>query len=190
MQLCAETEVFLPMTFAMVVMPATMVSVLPVGGILVKNGSLSSKDFVMIIILSVGLITPLVTLMSYSDDLQTMGTIFGEVRAILDAPEMVRPVEGKVPAGNDLELKDVRFSYQPENARQGQSDKGSAGQSENARQGESVTGTGSLTHPEKRQCSKNSFSSGSISLSHSFWLVSSIQRAQFPSVLKAEIPRA
>ena len=48
----------LPMTFAMVVMPATMVSVLPIGGILVRNGSLPAQDFVMVIILSVGLITP------------------------------------------------------------------------------------------------------------------------------------
>ncbi|MBQ8055095.1 MAG: ABC transporter ATP-binding protein [Lachnospiraceae bacterium] len=101
----------LPMTFAMVVMPSTMVSVLPIGGLLVKNGSLSPQDFVMVIILSVGLITPFVTLMSYSDDIRTMGTIFGEVRAILDAPEMVRPEEGKAPEKNDLELKDVHFSY-------------------------------------------------------------------------------
>ena len=99
----------LPMTFAMVVMPSTMVSVLPIGGLLVKNGSLSPQDFVMVIILSVGLITPFVTLMSYSDDIRTMGTIFGEVRAILDAPEMVRPKEGKAPEQNDLELKDVHF---------------------------------------------------------------------------------
>ena len=104
----------LPMTFAMVVMPSTMVSVLPIGGLLVKNGSLSPQDFVMVIILSVGLITPFVTLMSYSDDIRTMGTIFGEVRAILDAPEMIRPEEGKAPEKNDLELKDVHFSYHPD----------------------------------------------------------------------------
>lgn len=104
----------LPMTFAMVVMPSTMVSVLPIGGLLVKNDSLSPQDFVMVIILSVGLITPFVTLMSYSDDIRTMGTIFGEVRAILDAPEMVRPEEGKAPEKNDLELKDVHFSYHPD----------------------------------------------------------------------------
>ena len=104
----------LPMTFAMVVMPATMVSVLPIGGILVRSGSLPAQDFVMVIILSVGLITPLVTLMSYSDDLRTMGTIFGEVRAILDAPEMERPDPAEVPAlpeRNDLVLENVHFSY-------------------------------------------------------------------------------
>ena len=73
---------------------------------------LSAQDFVTVIILSVGVITPIVTMMSYSDDFRTMGTIFGEVRAILDAPEMNRPSEGKAPAKNDLELRDVHFGYQ------------------------------------------------------------------------------
>ncbi len=101
----------LPMTFAMVVMPATMVSVLPIGGLLVKGGSLAPTDFVTVIILSVGVITPLITLMSYSDDFRTMGTIFGEVRGILDAPEMERPEDGDIPADNSLKLADVHFSY-------------------------------------------------------------------------------
>ena len=101
----------LPFTFAMVIMPATMVSVLPIGGLLVRNGSLSAEDFVTVIILSVGVITPIITMMSYSDDFRTMGTIFGEVRAILDAPEMNRPAEGGAPAKNDLELRDVHFGY-------------------------------------------------------------------------------
>ena len=102
----------LPFTFAMVIMPATMVSVLPIGGLLVRNGSLSVQDFVTVIILSVGVITPIITMMSYSDDFRTMGTIFGEVRAILDAPEMNRPAEGGALAKNDLELRDVHFGYQ------------------------------------------------------------------------------
>ncbi|MBE5798180.1 MAG: ABC transporter ATP-binding protein [Clostridiales bacterium] len=101
----------IPFTFAMVVMPATMVSVLPIGGLLVKGGTLSGQDFITVIILSVGLITPLITLMSYSDDLRTMGTIFGEVQAILDAPEQERPATGDAPKGNDLKLNNVRFSY-------------------------------------------------------------------------------
>ena len=101
----------LPFTFAMVIMPATMVSVLPIGGLLVKNGSLSPEAFLTVIILSVGVITPLITLMSYSDDIRTMGTIFGEVRSILDAPEMIRPTGTAAPRENSLKLEDVRFSY-------------------------------------------------------------------------------
>ena len=101
----------IPFTFAMVVMPATMVSVLPIGRILVKGGSLPAEDFITVIILSVGLITPLITLMSYSDDIRTMGTIFGEVQKILSAPEMERPLRGEAPKGNDIKLSGVRFGY-------------------------------------------------------------------------------
>ena len=101
----------IPFTFAMVIMPATMVSVLPIGGLLVKGGTLAPQDLITIIILSVGIITPLITLMSYSDDIRTMGTIFGEVRSILEAPEMVRPEIGEAPQSNSLQLCDVHFSY-------------------------------------------------------------------------------
>ena len=101
----------IPFTFAMVIMPATMVSVLPIGGLLVKNGSLEPSDFITVIILSVGLITPLITLMSYSDDFRTMGTIFGEVQQILNAPEMERPDSGETPKANDLILDNVHFTY-------------------------------------------------------------------------------
>ena len=101
----------IPFTFAAVIMPATMVSVLPIGGLLVKGGSLDPQNFVTVIILSVGVITPIITMISYSDDFRTMGTIFGEVRSILEAPEMKRPESGDIPAGNGLRLNDVRFSY-------------------------------------------------------------------------------
>jgi ATP-binding cassette subfamily B protein len=109
--LCWMRASIIPFTFAMVIMPATMVSVLPIGGLLVKGGSLLPEDFVTIIILSVGVITPIITMMSYSDDFRTMGTIFGEVRNILEAPEMLRPESGDVPDENSLSLNDVRFSY-------------------------------------------------------------------------------
>ena len=109
--ICWMRASIIPFTFAMVIMPATMVSVLPIGGLLVKDGILLPEDFVTIIILSVGVITPIITLMSYSDDIRTMGTIFGEVRNILEAPEMLRPESGDVPDGNSLSLNDVHFSY-------------------------------------------------------------------------------
>ncbi len=101
----------LPFTFAMVIMPSTMLTVLPIGGLLVKNGTLAPYDFVRIIILSVGLIAPIVTCMSYSDDLRTMGTIVGEVRSIVDMEEMKRPLSGDVPQENTISLQNVHFSY-------------------------------------------------------------------------------
>ncbi|MEE5993428.1 MAG: ABC transporter ATP-binding protein [Oscillospiraceae bacterium] len=100
------------MTFAMCIMPATMLSVLPIGGIMAMHGTISIADFITIIILTVGLIEPLIGVMSYSDDIAQMDTIVTEVRSILDAPEMIRPenLSHHLESG-DIVLDDVHFSY-------------------------------------------------------------------------------
>ncbi len=93
-------------------MPATFLGVLPVGLVLVKNGSLSPENFVTCVILSAGLITPLVVAFSYMDDIMKMNTIFGEVTEIIERKDMVRPSSlTKTPKGSDIELKGVKFSY-------------------------------------------------------------------------------
>ncbi|MBR1384136.1 MAG: ABC transporter ATP-binding protein [Ruminococcus sp.] len=100
------------MTFAMCIMPATMISVLPIGGIMAMHGTVSTADFITIIILTVGLIEPLIGVMSYSDDIAQMDTIVTEVRNIIDAPEMVRPEKlTKHIKGGDIVLDDIRFGY-------------------------------------------------------------------------------
>ena len=90
----------------------TMISVLPIGGIMAMHGTISNADFITVIILTVGLIEPLIRVMSYSDDIAQMDTIVTEVRAIIDAPEMKRPEKlTKAPTGGDIVLSDVRFGY-------------------------------------------------------------------------------
>ena len=100
------------MTFAMCIMPATMLSVLPIGGIMTMHSTISIADFITIIILTVGLIEPLIGVMSYSDDIAQMNTIVTEVRNIIDAPEMIRPEKLSHNLQNgDIVLDDVHFSY-------------------------------------------------------------------------------
>jgi len=100
------------MTFALCIMPSTMIAVLPIGGIMAMHGTISTVDFITIIIMTVGLIEPIITCMSYSDDIAQMSSIVGEVRSIIDAPEMVRPEKTKKEiSGFDIELKDVHFGY-------------------------------------------------------------------------------
>ncbi len=93
-------------------MPATFLGVLPVGLLLVKNGELTPENFITCVILSAGLITPLVVAFSYMDDIIKMQTIFGEVTEIIERKDMERPTSlSKTPNGADIELKDVKFSY-------------------------------------------------------------------------------
>jgi len=99
-------------SIAMVLAPATMLSVLPIGGLLYMNGSLSANDLIMVIVIAVGLITPVITCMSYSDDLAQVGTIIGEVTRIIETKELVRPENIKEqPKDNTITLSNVRFGY-------------------------------------------------------------------------------
>lgn len=97
---------------AMSVFPATMLGVLPIGGLLYRNGSLSAEVFIQVILFSVGLIASLITVMSYNDDLSKLGTIIGEVTSILEQDDLKRPDKSKAaPADSSITLNKVSFGY-------------------------------------------------------------------------------
>ena len=99
-------------TFSMIIMPATMVTVLPIGGIFFWNGTLSAADFILVIILSLGLIPPILTCMSYTDALAKLNTVIGEVTGILESEELERPKQSRqLPADSSIKLEQVRFGY-------------------------------------------------------------------------------
>ncbi len=96
----------------MVITPYTLLTVLPFGAHYVAKGSLSLSDFIICIILSLGIVGPLITLGSYTDDLGKIGVIVGEVADILEQPELSRPeVSDGKPEDNSVSLENVRFAY-------------------------------------------------------------------------------
>ncbi len=96
----------------MAFMPATFLGVLPVGLLLVRSGSLSAEDFFTGIIISAGLISPLIIAFSYMDDIMKIQSIFGEVTEILEREEMKRPESIlESPKGSDICLNGVHFTY-------------------------------------------------------------------------------
>ena len=99
-------------TFAMNIMPATLLTVLPIGGLLLKNGALTPEKFILIVILSMGLITPIIGCMKSTDDLAKVGTIISQVTDILTAPELPRPeIDAETPQDSTVELHNVHFGY-------------------------------------------------------------------------------
>ena len=99
-------------TSAMNIMPATLLTVLPIGGLLLKNGTLAPEKFVLIVILSLGLVTPIIGCMKFTDDLAKVGTILSQVTDILTAPELPRPeTDLQTPCGSTVALRDVHFGY-------------------------------------------------------------------------------
>lgn len=96
----------------MVVTPYTLLTVLPFGAHYVENGTLTISGFIMCIILSLGIVGPLITVGSYTDDLGKIGVIVDEVVGILEQPELKRPKKSAaVPKDNSITLTDVRFGY-------------------------------------------------------------------------------
>ncbi len=99
-------------TFAMNIMPATLLTVLPIGGMLLKNGTLPPEKFILVVILSMGLITPIIGCMKFTDDLAKVGTVISQITDILSAPELSRPeTDTETPRGSTVELHDVHFGY-------------------------------------------------------------------------------
>ena len=112
----------------MAIIPSTLLGILPIGCLLYMNGSLSAETFITVIILSFGVMQPIITAFSYTDDIAQVRTIVGEVTDILEKEDLNRPESAKVlPKDNSIELKNVRFSYRDEEVLHGVSLKVEAG---------------------------------------------------------------
>ncbi len=97
---------------AMTVTPYTLLTVLPFGAHYIAAGSLLLSDFIMCVILSLGIVGPLITVMSYTDDLGKIDVIVGEVAGILGQAELERPPKSvTAPADNSVVLENVHFAY-------------------------------------------------------------------------------
>lgn len=104
-----STQVFF--SLAMSIMPATLVTVLPLGGWFYMNGSLSVEYFIQIIILSLGIMPPIITAFSYGDDLAKIGTVVGEITSVLGQADLERP-ENPAPLHDyEIKLEHVGFGY-------------------------------------------------------------------------------
>ena len=69
-------------------LPATLTGMLPIGGMLYKAGNLSATNFILLIILSFGIIAPLMNASAHGEDIGKIGTIVAEVVSILEQENM------------------------------------------------------------------------------------------------------
>ena len=96
----------------MAIFPSTLLGILPVGCLLYMRGTLSAETFLSVIVLSFGVMQPLITAFSYTDDIAQVTTIVGEVADVLSGEDMQRPETAKkLPSDNSIGLKNVRFAY-------------------------------------------------------------------------------
>ncbi|NMM61884.1 ABC transporter ATP-binding protein [Clostridium sp. P21] len=95
--------------------PAVLVGVLPVGLGFYLNGSISSSQFIMVMILSMGIVGPIIAASNFIDSLAQTGTIIEDIETILNAKEQNHPKEYVKLSGTDIEMEHVSFAYEEEN---------------------------------------------------------------------------
>ena len=91
--------------------PAVLIGVLPAGCIFYMNGTLSVSVFITVIILALGIISPLLAALFFIDDIAKIGTIMNDIGAVLDEKELVRPADKVRFSGMDITLSHVGFAY-------------------------------------------------------------------------------
>ena len=91
--------------------PSVLIAVLPAGVLLWSHGSLSAADFFTIIVLALGFTGPFLAAMSFVDEIAVVGTNVKEINGILESPELERPSKEAVLSGEEIELKNVTFTY-------------------------------------------------------------------------------
>ena len=94
--------------------PSVLLTVLPFGFLFYSSGSLTAGAFVTVIILSLGLLEPLIAAMNCTDNIARVGTVMGQINDVLNSEEINRTDKITNIAGNAIEFNNVTFSYDNE----------------------------------------------------------------------------
>lgn len=94
-----------------VITPATICFELPVSGILLIHGSITLETFLMCMVLSLGIVAPLMKVITFSDHITEIGAANTRIQEILGAEEIFEADNHKQIADNRISLKNVSFGY-------------------------------------------------------------------------------
>ena len=95
----------------MSIMPATLLTVLPTCLFFFMGDSLNLSEFITIIILSIGLVPPIIGAISFVDDIAKIKTIVSDIASVLDEEELVRPTKEVQFNDYNIILNNVCFGY-------------------------------------------------------------------------------
>ncbi|MBP2623086.1 ABC transporter ATP-binding protein [Streptococcus oricebi] len=103
----------LEMALLTAVLPANLLFLLPTGGFFYLRGWISANNLILLIILSLSLLTPLILVASYMDDLRKIASTFGQIISILEKADLQRPeyLQEEI-EDSSLVMEEVSFGYQ------------------------------------------------------------------------------
>ena len=99
------------MNLMMAIMPTTLLGVLPIGLLLMQNGSITPAELAMGIILSLSIVGPLMKATTFINEAKSMEYAVEAANELLNLP--ILPDAGKIAPikHKDIVLQDVSFSY-------------------------------------------------------------------------------
>lgn len=100
------------MNFGNAVLPSTLLGTLPVGMLLYICGSLTPQDLVMCLILSMGVVGPLMNFTTYLNEMKTIEYAVHDVHKLMNVAELPDAIETVSLESHNIELKDVCFAYE------------------------------------------------------------------------------
>ncbi|WP_068058031.1 ABC transporter ATP-binding protein [Nocardia xishanensis] len=94
--------------------PFVLLVVLIGGAALITAGDMPPADLLPFLLLGLGLTAPVAALGHGFDDLQAARRAVGRIREVLAVPSLPEPTHPVAPQGHRVELRDVRFGYDPD----------------------------------------------------------------------------
>ena len=106
-----DKNIFIPLALFTISITANVIFILPLGIWLINNGTLSIPNFILFLLLGIGLCAPLIKLLysvrTFVQTQEGMKRIF----EILNQPGIPEPQQSSIPSYLHIEFKDVHFSY-------------------------------------------------------------------------------
>ncbi|MCR5442023.1 MAG: ATP-binding cassette domain-containing protein [Lachnospiraceae bacterium] len=93
------------------VAPATLVTVLPIGWLMYRNGSIEMGPFITSIMLSMCIVGPIMQALDFADTFTKVKTTLGTVDEILSGNEQIHGCEPVTLRDHSIRMKDVSYSY-------------------------------------------------------------------------------
>ena len=98
-------------SLGLTVIPASTLSGLPIGAIMLMNGTIDFSVFMTCLVLSLGIAGPLLQASSYIDQFAIVDASIRQIGDFLDTPELIRPEKEVILDDSGYRFENVSFSY-------------------------------------------------------------------------------
>lgn len=110
------TSTLATMKLSFALFPSTLIGTLPVSLALASAGTITAPQAALAAMLSISMVGSLAALEVFSENMRQVQVTVENLTEFLEMPELPEPAENAAPAGTDVVLKDVHFSYTGETA--------------------------------------------------------------------------